>query len=99
MRRSEPHFGLGLCLPQRLSEIKGLSEAKVEKMLEAAKKSCSGFGIQTAKDYEAQVLWLAKCHVCATACAPMRTHSNIIKGCPSLPLVRLAGGAGSIAPA
>ncbi len=46
-------------LPQRLSEIKGLSEAKVEKILEAAKKSCRGFGIQTAKDYEAQVLCLA----------------------------------------
>lgn len=42
-------------LPQKLFEIKGLSEAKVEKMLDAAKKSCPNFGIMSAKDFEVQV--------------------------------------------
>ena len=34
---------------QRLAEIKGLSEAKVEKMVEAAKKMCTLCGWHTAK--------------------------------------------------
>ncbi|KAL4451838.1 hypothetical protein ABPG75_007500 [Micractinium tetrahymenae] len=38
---------------KRLSEIKGLSDAKVEKLLEAARKTCPQFGFQSAKEYEA----------------------------------------------
>ncbi|PRW56940.1 meiotic recombination DMC1-like protein [Chlorella sorokiniana] len=39
---------------KKLSEIKGLSDAKVEKMLEAARKLMPAFGFQTAKEAEAQ---------------------------------------------
>ncbi|KAL4424897.1 hypothetical protein ABPG77_002120 [Micractinium sp. CCAP 211/92] len=44
---------LGCCVRSRLSEIKGLSDAKVEKLLEAARKVCPKFGFMTAKEVEA----------------------------------------------
>ena len=41
---------------QRLTDIKGLSEAKIEKMVEAAKKLCpSQYGWQSAREVEHQV--------------------------------------------
>ena len=43
-----------MCL-QKLAEIKGLSDAKVEKLLDAARKLCSNYGWQTAKTMEIQV--------------------------------------------
>ena len=41
---------------QRLTETKGLSEAKVEKALEAAKKMCANYGWQSATQIGVQVL-------------------------------------------
>ena len=43
-----------LCV-QKLAEIKGLSDAKVEKLLDAARKLCASYGWQTAKIMEIQV--------------------------------------------
>lgn len=40
---------------QKLTDIKGLSDAKVEKLLDAARKLCPQFGLVTAKAYDAQV--------------------------------------------
>ena len=40
---------------QKLAEIKGLSDSKVEKLLDAARKLCSNYGWQTAKNMEIQV--------------------------------------------
>ena len=40
---------------QKLGEIKGLSDAKVEKLLDAARKLCVSYGWQTAKIIETQV--------------------------------------------
>jgi len=40
---------------QALSQIRGLSEAKVEKLLEAAKKMCPTLGWQSAMEVERQV--------------------------------------------
>ena len=41
---------------QRLAEIKGLSEAKIEKMVEAAKKLCPLiYGWQSAREWDSQV--------------------------------------------
>ena len=40
---------------QKLAEIKGLSDAKVEKLLDAARKLCVSYGWQTAKIIETQV--------------------------------------------
>ena len=40
---------------QRLAEIKGLSEAKIEKMTEAAKKMCPNMGWHSAKQIDEQV--------------------------------------------
>lgn len=50
--------------PQRLTEIKGLSEAKIDKMLEAAKKKVSSYGWKTAADEERQVClyWASQQH-------------------------------------
>ena len=42
---------------QSLAEIKGLSDAKIDKMVEAARKCCSNFGWQTGTAVEKQV-WL-----------------------------------------
>ena len=39
---------------QKLAEIKGLSDAKVEKLLDAARKLCASYGWQTAKIMEMQ---------------------------------------------
>jgi meiotic recombination protein DMC1 len=40
---------------QSLADIRGLSDAKIQKILEAARKLCpSGFGFMTAKECEAQ---------------------------------------------
>jgi hypothetical protein len=33
-----------------LAEIKGLSEAKIQKMVDACRKMCSAFGFRTAKE-------------------------------------------------
>jgi len=41
---------------QKLADIKGLSDAKVEKLLEAARKLCPNHGWQSAKNVELQVL-------------------------------------------
>ena len=41
---------------QRLAEIKGLSEAKIEKMVEAARKMCPTMGWHTAKIVGDQVV-------------------------------------------
>ena len=42
---------------QRLTDIKGLSEAKIEKMVEAAKKLCPAqYGWQSAREVEHRVL-------------------------------------------
>lgn len=41
-------------LHQKLVEIKGLSEAKMEKLYEACKKMCPTFGLMSAKDFETQ---------------------------------------------
>ena len=40
---------------QKLAEIKGLSDAKVEKLLDASRKLCASYGWQTAKIMEMQV--------------------------------------------
>lgn len=40
---------------QKLTDIKGLSEAKIDKMLEAAKKKVSTYGWKTAAEEERQV--------------------------------------------
>jgi hypothetical protein len=40
---------------QDLTQIRGLSEAKVEKILEAAKKMCTAGGWQSAFEVERQV--------------------------------------------
>lgn len=40
---------------QKLADVKGLSEAKIEKMLEAARKLCAQFGWQSARQVESQV--------------------------------------------
>ena len=40
---------------QKLIEIKGLSEAKVDKLVEAARGACPWFGIMSARDLEGQV--------------------------------------------
>ena len=40
---------------QTLTQIRGLSEAKVEKLVEAAKKMCPTLGWQTAMSFEQQV--------------------------------------------
>ncbi|KDD74631.1 DNA repair and recombination protein Rad51 [Helicosporidium sp. ATCC 50920] len=59
---------------RKLFEIKGLSEAKVEKMLDAAKKSCPNFGIMSAKDFEVQITEIfgewrtGKTQLCHTLC-------------------------------
>ena len=60
------HTAAGCCLHlqapadaatlQRLTETKGLSEAKIEKALEAAKKMCTNYGWQSATMIGAQVL-------------------------------------------
>lgn len=42
------------CL-QNLAEIKGLSDAKIDKMVEAAKKCVTNFGWQTGSEVEKQV--------------------------------------------
>lgn len=41
---------------QKLADIKGLSDAKVEKLLEAARKLCPNHGWLSAKTVEQQVL-------------------------------------------
>jgi len=38
-----------------LAEIKGLSDAKIDKMVEAARKCCANFGWQTGAAVEKQV--------------------------------------------
>lgn len=44
-------------LIQKLTDIKGLSEAKIEKMVEAAKKVCPAqYAWQSAREVEHQVL-------------------------------------------
>ncbi|GAB4819384.1 hypothetical protein N2152v2_006430 [Parachlorella kessleri] len=78
---------------KRLSEIKGLSEAKVEKILEAAKKSCKGFGIQTAKDYEAQRL-REIVHI-STGCAAL--DEILGGGIETKAITEIFGGAGKVA--
>lgn len=40
---------------QKLADIKGLSDAKVEKLLEAARKLCPNHGWMSAKTVEQQV--------------------------------------------
>jgi hypothetical protein len=45
---------------QDLAQIRGLSEAKVEKILEAAKKMCTAGGWQSAFEVERQV-WSSAC--------------------------------------
>ena len=62
------HTAAGCCLHlqapadaatlQRLTETKGLSEAKIEKALEAAKKMCTNYGWQSATMIGAQVRYL-----------------------------------------
>lgn len=42
---------------QDLTQIRGLSEAKVEKLLEAARKMCTSGGWQSASEVERQVCW------------------------------------------
>lgn len=49
------HNVLHDCVVQRLIEIKGLSEAKVDKLVEAARGACPWFGIMSARDFEGQV--------------------------------------------
>lgn len=45
-----------MSLVQKLTDIKGLSEAKIEKMVEAAKKLCPAqYGWQSAREVEHQV--------------------------------------------
>ena len=44
------------CLLQNLAEIKGLSDAKIEKLVEAAKKLDTKSGWQTAATVEKQVM-------------------------------------------
>ena len=48
------------CLLQQLAEIKGLSDAKIEKLVEAAKKLDTKSGWQTAAIVEKQVVYPAK---------------------------------------
>ncbi len=36
-------------------EIKGLSEAKIDKLVEASRNACPNFGIMSARDFEGQV--------------------------------------------
>lgn len=43
--------------PQALANIKGLSEAKIEKMVECAKKLLPGAGWQTGADVLQKVRW------------------------------------------
>ncbi|KAK2080772.1 hypothetical protein QBZ16_000626 [Prototheca wickerhamii] len=40
---------------EKLIEIKGLSEAKVDKLVEAARGACPWFGIMSARDLEGQI--------------------------------------------
>ena len=46
---------------QKLSDIKGLSEAKVEKLLDAARKLCTDYGWRSATRVEQQVDTAATC--------------------------------------
>ncbi|KAK9833274.1 hypothetical protein WJX81_001649 [Elliptochloris bilobata] len=46
--------GLIMYTKKQLQEIKGLSEAKVEKLLEAAKKMCPSYGFRSANECAAQ---------------------------------------------
>ncbi|KAL6772113.1 DMC1 [Auxenochlorella protothecoides x Auxenochlorella symbiontica] len=39
---------------KRLVEIKGLSEAKIDKLVEASRNACPNFGIMSARDFEGQ---------------------------------------------
>ena len=52
---------------QKLTDIKGLSEAKIEKMVEAAKKLCpSQYGWQSAREVEHQVsIFLCSLSICS----------------------------------
>ena len=57
---------------QDLAQIRGLSEAKVEKILEAAKKMCTAGGWQSAFEVERQV-WLPAC-----ACMTSERHGVLL---------------------
>ena len=48
---------------QKLSDIKGLSEAKVEKLLDAARKLCTDYGWRSATRVEQQV-WTPSARAC-----------------------------------
>ncbi len=48
-------------LPQKLTDIKGLSEAKIDKMLEAAKKMVTSYGWKSAAEEERQVCVVVFC--------------------------------------
>ena len=56
---------------QRLTETKGLSEAKVEKALEAAKKMCANYGWQSATQIGVQVLLIRVCWT-RSSCPPLQ---------------------------
>ena len=58
---------------QKLSEIKGLSDAKVEKLLEAARKLCTDYGWQSAKIVEQLVRGSCACSSqnCCASCMPV----------------------------
>ena len=55
--------GQHLAVSQTLTQIRGLSEAKVEKLVEAAKKMCPTMGWQTAMSFEQRVT----CHIRSSA--------------------------------
>ena len=58
-----------LCRLQVLCQIKGLSEAKIEKMLEAAHKMVPAMGWQSARAYD-QLVRRTTCLDIPTGCTP-----------------------------
>lgn len=63
---------------QKLSDIKGLSEAKIDKMLEAAKKLCpQQYGWLSAREFEALVS-----HPCSQLLSLPNSSGHVITGPP-----------------
>ena len=65
---------------QKLSDIKGLSEAKVEKLLDAARKLCTDYGWRSATRVEQQVDMPTACVAGCILLSVQRLASNSILG-------------------
>ncbi|KFM28254.1 Meiotic recombination protein DMC1-like protein [Auxenochlorella protothecoides] len=71
---------------KRLVEIKGLSEAKIDKLVEASRNACPNFGIMSARDFEGQITEIfgewrtGKTQLCHTLCVTTQMGEGLAAG-------------------